>query len=104
MLLWLYLSASLFSYIIYAWDKSAARKNQRRMPEVTLHLVAVAGGWPGALFAQQHLRHKSKKQEFRTVFWLTVILNIGALTYLLTPFGNWLLNDINLFLAQLVQL
>lgn len=98
-ILWLYLGASLLAYIIYAWDKSAARGNQRRMPEATLHLIAAAGGWPGALFAQQHLRHKSKKQEFRVVFWLTVIGNIGVLIYLLTPYGSGLLNDINTFIT-----
>ena len=100
LLLGLYLGASLLAYIMYAWDKSAARRNQRRTPEMTLHWLAIIGGWPGALFAQQHLRHKSKKQPFRTVFWLTVILNIGALAYLLTPYGNWLLEDINQFLAN----
>jgi hypothetical protein len=33
------------------------------------------GGWPGALLAQQFLRHKSVKAEFRAAFWLTVAVN-----------------------------
>jgi len=97
-LLWLYLVTSLIAYIMYAVDKSAARNNRRRTPEATLHWIALIGGWPGALFAQQSLRHKSKKQKFRLVFWLTVTLNIGALFYALTPYASWLLHDINQWL------
>ncbi|MEZ9823063.1 DUF1294 domain-containing protein [Shewanella sp. 10N.286.45.A1] len=40
------------------------------------------GGWPGALLAQQVLRHKSEKTSFKIVLWLTVVSNIG-LCYLL---------------------
>jgi len=75
----IYLGASLLAYIIYSYDKSAARRQQWRIPERTLHLIALAGGWPGALLAQQRLRHKSKKMEFQTVYWATVVLNCGLL-------------------------
>jgi uncharacterized membrane protein YsdA (DUF1294 family) len=44
-----------------------------KTPESNLHLLALAGGWPGALFAQQFLRHKSAKAEFRGTFWVTVV-------------------------------
>jgi uncharacterized membrane protein YsdA (DUF1294 family) len=52
-----------------------------------LHLIALAGGWPGALLAQKVLRHKSSKQSFQVVFWVTVLLNCAALSWLLTPAG-----------------
>lgn len=87
-LLWLYLGLSLLSFLQYALDKHAARNDRRRTPENTLHLVALAGGWPGALFAQQVLRHKSVKTSFRIVFWFTVLLNLAGLGYLLTPEGS----------------
>lgn len=74
-----YLAASLLAFAVYACDKSAARKCQRRTPESSLHLIALLGGWPGALLAQRLLRHKSKKASFLLVFWGTVILNCGAL-------------------------
>jgi len=73
---------SLITYLIYWWDKSAARDGRRRIPETTLHLVSIFGGWPGALVAQQILRHKTYKQPFRWVFWLTVLMNIGVLVWL----------------------
>lgn len=75
----LYGTCSLAAYLVYAYDKSAAEEKRRRIPERTLHLLALAGGWPGALFAQQNLRHKSRKLEFLAVFWGTVMLNCGLL-------------------------
>jgi uncharacterized membrane protein YsdA (DUF1294 family)/cold shock CspA family protein len=79
----LYVAMSLITYLLYAMDKSAARHNQWRIQESTLHLFAFLGGWPGALFAQDQLRHKSVKAQFRFVFWITVALNLVALAWLL---------------------
>ena len=59
----LYVVISIVVFIVYALDKSAARKNRRRIPENTLHLLALIGGWPGALVAQKLLHHKSSKQN-----------------------------------------
>jgi len=83
----LYLAASAFTFIMYAIDKSAAKSGAWRTPENTLHWLSLVGGWPGGLVAQQVLRHKSKKQSFRAVFWGTVILNCVAYAWLLTPTG-----------------
>jgi uncharacterized membrane protein YsdA (DUF1294 family)/cold shock CspA family protein len=83
----LYLLASLFTFIIYAMDKSAAKSGAWRTQESTLHLLSLIGGWPGAMVAQQKLRHKSKKLSFRLVFWLTVLINIGAFIWWHTPAG-----------------
>ncbi len=91
LILALYLIASLLTFVIYALDKSAARKGAWRTPESTLHLLSLAGGWPGALIAQQTLRHKSKKESFRFIFWLTVFLNCGVFLWLFTPSGAALL-------------
>jgi len=87
LILALYLVASLLTFIMYAADKSAAKKGNWRTQESTLHLLSLAGGWPGALIAQQKLRHKSKKQSFRSVFWVTVLLNFVAFVWLFTPNG-----------------
>lgn len=82
-LLLAYLAMSVIAYATYARDKSAARAGRRRTPEKTLHLMALLGGWPGALLAQRRLRHKSSKTEFLVVFWLTVVINLAALAWLL---------------------
>ncbi|KFL37574.1 hypothetical protein N788_09305 [Arenimonas donghaensis DSM 18148 = HO3-R19] len=73
---------SLLAYLMYWVDKSAAQRGGQRTPESTLHLVSLAGGWPGALVAQQHFRHKTIKQSFQSVFWGTVFLNVLAVTWL----------------------
>ncbi|MCU7841695.1 MAG: cold shock and DUF1294 domain-containing protein [Candidatus Thiodiazotropha sp. (ex Troendleina suluensis)] len=88
LILAVYLILSLLTFIMYAVDKSAAKEGAWRTPESTLHLLSLAGGWPGAVVAQQKLRHKSKKQSFRTVFWVTVLLNCGLFIWLLTPTGG----------------
>jgi len=75
----LYLLASIAAFVAYALDKSAAKNDQWRTQEVTLHLFALIGGWPGALVAQLLLRHKCKKQSFQDVFWVTVVLNCAVL-------------------------
>jgi uncharacterized membrane protein YsdA (DUF1294 family)/cold shock CspA family protein len=87
----IYLVASVITFIVYASDKSKAQRREWRTPEGTLHALAFAGGWPGALLAQQLLRHKSAKAEFRSVFWGTVVLNLTVFIILCTPAGRWLL-------------
>ena len=67
---------------MYAADKNAARAGRWRIPESNLHLLSLLGGWPAAWLAQQNMRHKSSKKEFRTVYWLTIVLHCGALAWL----------------------
>ena len=83
-----YVVISALAFLAYAADKSAARRQAWRTPESTLHFLALAGGWPGALLAQQLLRHKSTKAEFRSVFWATVILNALGFVALCSPLGR----------------
>lgn len=83
----IYLIVSTATFAAYALDKMAAKKGSWRTSENTLHLLALIGGWPGALIAQNHLRHKTRKQPFRTVFWGTVVVNCAVLTWLFTPEG-----------------
>ncbi len=82
-----YLAASLVTFMTYALDKGAAQSGQWRTQENTLHLMGIAGGWPGAIVAQQLFRHKSSKRKFQKKFWLTAMINAGALVWLLSPYG-----------------
>lgn len=69
----------------YAGDKRAARAARSRIPEADLHLLALLGGWPGALVAQGWFRHKNAKASFQASFWVTVVVNlfgVGALRML----------------------
>ena len=77
-----YLVASGVTFAVYARDRRAAIGGGRRTSERTLHWLALAGGWPGALLAQRLLRHKTRKPFFRTMLWLTVALHVVALAVL----------------------
>lgn len=74
-----YAAWSIVAFASYGVDKAAARRSAARVPERTLHLVDLVGGWPGALVAQQLFRHKTRKRSFRRVFWAGVVLNVLAL-------------------------
>ena len=83
----LYAVASVITFIAYAADKAAAKKGGWRTAEAKLHSLSLLGGWPGALLAQQTLRHKSSKEEFQGVYKSTAILNIAVTAWRLTPRG-----------------
>lgn len=74
-----YLLCSVLTFVMYAWDKKASIQGQWRIPELRLQLLALCGGWPGALLAQQLLRHKSNKSSFLWLFCLMVLLNLAVL-------------------------
>ena len=81
----LYVGVSAITFGSYAIDKSAARLKQRRVAETSLILLGMFGGWPGAIVAQQVLRHKTTKVSFRAVFWMSVLLNVFVFVALNAP-------------------
>ena len=74
--LWLYLGLSAISFAAYGIDKRAAVNRSWRIPESSLLLPGLLGGWPGAILGQQVFRHKTKKSAFRVAFWTSVVLNV----------------------------
>ncbi|MEP9089088.1 DUF1294 domain-containing protein [Enterobacter cloacae] len=73
-----FLLINVLTMVIYGADKMAARKGMRRIPEVTLLVFGVVGGWPGAIMGQQIFRHKTQKQPFKTWFLMSVVVSILA--------------------------
>ena len=88
-----YGAMSVLAFAAYGMDKSAAVHNRWRTQESTLHLAGLLCGWPGALFAQDVFRHKSRKAEFQFVFWMTVMLNGAALAWFLANGEATAIND-----------
>lgn len=97
----LYVALGSLTFLFYARDKAAAKKGAWRVSESTLHTFALIGGWPGAIIAQQTLRHKTVKPDFRGVFWITVLFNIGVLIFLHTNQG---LPYLHMFTSELSQI
>jgi uncharacterized membrane protein YsdA (DUF1294 family) len=73
------------AFLLFWLDKDAARRGLGRIPERTLLLVAALGGGLGALLAQQILRHKTRKQPFRTQLFLIVLAELIAGWLLAVP-------------------
>ena len=76
---------------MYGADKMAARRAWRRVPESTLLLFGVVGGWGGAIAAQQLFSHKTQKQPFKTYFIISVIVNVSVIgaAYHFYPISSW---------------
>ena len=64
---------SIVTFWLYYSDKRRAQRSEWRIPEYTLHLVSLLGGWVMAFLAQQFLRHKNRKLKFQFVYWSTVL-------------------------------
>ncbi|WP_339933247.1 DUF1294 domain-containing protein [uncultured Brevundimonas sp.] len=69
-------AASLGSFGLFWFDKVRARNHGRRVPERTLLWAALFGG-TGAWLGQRLLRHKTRKQPFRS--WLGLMLVLHGL-------------------------
>lgn len=76
------------TYWMYAQDKEAAQAGNSRVPENTLHILSVLGGWPSAWLAQQKLRHKTQKQPFRKIYFCTIVFNILIILWLISPLNS----------------
>jgi uncharacterized membrane protein YsdA (DUF1294 family) len=61
------------TFLFYGYDKMQARNMEWRVKEMTLHVLALTGGWPGALVGMHYFQHKTRKTSFQVVFWATVL-------------------------------
>jgi len=83
MLTWLgygYAVLSVATMAVYGRDKWAAKHQRWRTPERTLHLLALLGGWPGAMLGQKIFSHKTSKRSFQRLFMLSVLCNLLMLS------------------------
>jgi uncharacterized membrane protein YsdA (DUF1294 family) len=64
------LAINLAAFAAFWADKRAAEQGLRRTRESTLLMLALVGGTSGAIAGQQILRHKTRKEPFRTLLWL----------------------------------
>lgn len=74
----IYVVMSVATLATFAWDKRAATNARPRVPERTLHILELLGGWPGALLAMKMVRHKNRKARFWMVTAAIVALHAVA--------------------------
>ena len=79
---------SVLTAILFVIDKRAAIRNGYRIPETSLLLAVILGGWPGALLARPLLRHKTRKTRFISLFWASIVIYFFALYALLLYLPN----------------
>ena len=76
---------NLLTFIIFAYDKFAAKNMQkRRISEKELHTLTFIGGFLGALLAMALLHHKVAKNSFLLKQIVILLLWIVAIIYYLT--------------------
>ncbi len=84
----LYFLISAISYAIYAFDKSAEQRGSWRVPSLSLYLLALIGGWPGAILAQALLYYRYHDDQFKATLWLIALANFSLFCWTLTAQGN----------------
>ena len=77
LLIW-YGVVSLLTMLLFGWDKRAAVRAGRRIPEAALLSAALLGGGIGGLLGMYLFRHKTRKTLFRLSVPLFLLLQ-GAL-------------------------
>jgi uncharacterized membrane protein YsdA (DUF1294 family) len=83
LLAWL-LAINAVTAVAYAWDKTQARRGNRRIRERALFLLNLAGGFGGAWLVFFGMRHKTLHRSFwfvqsvATVLWIVLVPVIAA--------------------------
>lgn len=68
---------NLHAFVRFWLDKRAAGRGDRRTPERVLLGAALFGAF-GAWLGQHLLRHKTRKEPFRTQLVLTILLHLAG--------------------------
>jgi uncharacterized membrane protein YsdA (DUF1294 family) len=82
------IAVNLAAYWLFGTDKRRAIAQEQRIPEATLLMAALLGGWPGAKAGQRRYRHKTRKQPFRSILDLIGLAQLAGLVLLFTPAGG----------------
>ena len=73
----LILIMSFHSLVITIYDKIAAKKGKRRIPEKTLLISGFFGGATVMFITMKIIRHKTKHMKFMIILPLMTLIHIG---------------------------
>lgn len=79
---WL-IAVNLVSFFAFGWDKRAARRGARRVPEAKLLLFSLPLGAIGAWLGVKVFRHKTVKTSFRVKLFAVTFLQLLAVAAVL---------------------
>ena len=80
------LAVNIATFLLYGIDKYKAKKNQWRISEATLLLMAVIGGSIGAWAGMRLWHHKTMHKKFKYGIPLIIIMQVALAVYLPTNF------------------
>lgn len=94
-------SCSLVTWAFYAWDKRVAEiqglfkraRGDGRVPEWTLHMLALMGGFFGAWIARPMFNHKTNVKKHPSILIVLIISTIGHILFVMrlvyAPLNLW---------------
>ena len=80
-LIWVVIASGI-TFLLYVFDKVLSKKGGWRVPEVVLHGLALAGGFPGGWAGRSIFRHKTKKGIFVFGLVVSTVLHLGLVYWL----------------------
>ena len=78
---------SIVTASVTAADKAFAKKRMRRIPEVTLFSLAILGGALAEYITMKSIRHKTKHKSFMLGLPAIILLQAGAVAYIIAQYG-----------------
>ena len=69
-----FLAINLVAFTVCCYDKRAAQRSKRRIPEETLFLLSAVGGAYGMLLSMLGCRHKTRHPSFMILVPLFCVL------------------------------
>ena len=73
------IALNLIAFAAFGIDKAKAERNQWRIAESTLLMLAVLGGTLGAYAGRKAFRHKTRKQPFNSNLFAIAVMQMAGL-------------------------
>ena len=80
---------NVYSFLLMAKDKRAAKQGEWRVPEKKLFIAAACFGALGGVLGMNLLRHKTKHWYFKLFFPLMLAAQAAVLVFGLRMLGQW---------------